>query len=92
MDRQSLVDAVLDVIRESVAPGTRIAEDSGSMALLDLGVDSMRLISIIVALESRIGLDFDKVVGMNPPRTVNDLLELAAKGCEDGSIATGGLL
>lgn len=78
---QSLKLAVIDTLRNSVATGTHLADDCSSVALLDIGIDSMRLISIIVALESRIGLDFDKVVGMNPPRTVADLIELAARGC-----------
>lgn len=91
MDQQSMVEAVLDVVRESVAPGTKIAKDDGSIPLLELGIDSMRLISIIVTLEKKIGLDFDKVVGMDPPRTVSDLLVLAAKGCGNGSVSTGEL-
>ena len=77
----SLVADVLDVLRASVPPGTHVDESSGGAALLELGIDSMRLISIIVELESRIGLDFNKVVGLDPPRTVDDLLDLAARGC-----------
>lgn len=86
MNSQTLSLAVIDVLRDSVAPGTRLAEDCGDVALLDLGIDSMRLISIIVTLEGKIGLDFDKVVGMSPPRTVDDLIDLAARGCASGTV------
>ena len=77
---------VLDVLRGCVPPGTEIDESGFGTALLDFGIDSMRLISIIVELEGRIGLDFNKVVDLEPPRTVRDLLDLAAKGCRATSL------
>lgn len=80
---------VLAVLRESVSPGAQVNEICADTALLDLGIDSMRLISIIVELEGRIGLDFNKVVELEPPRTVHDLFDLAAKGCREPSRSTG---
>ena len=79
---------VLAVLRQSVPPGTQIDETCAGTELLDLGIDSMRLISIIVELEGRIGLDFNKVVDLEPPRTVHDLFSLAAKGCRKSSLPT----
>ncbi len=86
MHSPTVKSEVLDVLRACVPPGTQIDERVSGTALLDLGIDSMRLISIIVELEARIGLDFNKVVDLEPPRTVNDLLDLAAKGCRATSL------
>jgi acyl carrier protein len=89
MHPPTLTAEVLSVLRESVSPGTQVDETCADTALLDLGIDSMRLISIIVELEGRIGLDFNKVVDLEPPRTVHDLFDLAAKGCREPSLSTG---
>ena len=89
MHPSSLISEVLAVLGESVPPGMKVDETSTNTALLDLGIDSMRLISIIVELEGRIGLDFNKVIDLEPPRTVHDLFNLAAKGCKETSLSTG---
>lgn len=89
MHPPTLISEVLAVLRESVPPGTKVDETCADTALLNLGIDSIRLISIIVELEGRIGLDFNKVIELEPPRTVHDLFDLAAKGCREPSLATG---
>ncbi len=88
MHSPTVKSEVLDVLLGCVPPGTQIDESVFGTALLDFGIDSMRLISIIVELEARIGLDFNKVVDLEPPRTVHDLLDLAAKGCREKSLGT----
>lgn len=89
MHTSNLISEVLTVLRDSVPQGMKVDETCADTALLDLGIDSMRLISIIVELEGRIGLDFNKVIDLEPPRSVYDLFNLAAKGCRDSSLYTG---
>jgi acyl carrier protein len=89
MHTPTLISEVLAVLRESVPPDVKVDETCSNTVLLDLGIDSMRLISIIVELEGRIGLDFNKVIDLEPPRTVQDLFNLAAKGCREPSLSTG---
>lgn len=79
----TLTSEVLSVLRNFITQDMPLDETCGTTSLLDLGVDSIQLVSIIIELESRIGLDFNKVVGLEPPRTVDDLLKLAAQGLQD---------
>jgi acyl carrier protein len=79
----TLTSEVLSVLRDFVSQDTPLDDSSGTTSLLDLGVDSIQLVSIIIELERRIGLDFNKVVGLEPPRTVDDLLNLAAQGLQE---------
>lgn len=81
MNEHRISVAVLEVVRGHMRPGAVLDAEPGAMLLLDLGIDSMRLISMIVALEGLIGLDFDKVAGLTPPRTVDDLIHMATRGC-----------
>jgi len=46
-----------------------------------LGIDSMGIISLLVELEKEMGLDFERVAGATPPRTVADVVGLALRGC-----------
>lgn len=79
----TLTSEVFSVLRNFITQDMPLDETSGTTSLLDLGVDSIQLVSIIIELESRIDLDFNKVVGLEPPRTVDDLLQLAAQGLQD---------
>lgn len=79
----TLTSEVLSILRNFITQDMPLDETSSTTSLLDLGVDSIQLVSIIIELESQIGLDFNKVVGLDPPRTVGDLLTLAAQGLQD---------
>jgi acyl carrier protein len=49
--------------------------------LASLGIDSMDIITILTNLERRVGLDFDRMVGLTPPKTVQDLLKMVEDAC-----------
>lgn len=79
----TLTSEVLSVLGDFVSQDVPLDYSNGATSLLDLGVDSIQLVSIIIELERRIGLDFNKVVGLEPPRTVDDLLNLVAQGLQE---------
>ena len=58
-----------------------LAQFSEDTELAVLGIGSMDIITILMNLEKRVGLDFDWLVGMSPPKTVNDLMTIVASAC-----------
>ena len=81
MNKEQISTAVVSVVRAHMEPDVELSDESGDVRLADLGIDSMRLISMILMLEDKIGLDFEHVVGLQPPRTVDDLISVAVRGC-----------
>lgn len=49
---------------------------SNDELLVDIGVDSIGLISVLVALEKRLGLDIESAIGQQPPRTYAALVHV----------------
>lgn len=92
MNDRLIFAAVVEALRTHMLPDAVGNDDLGPMLLVDLGIDSMRLISIIMALEAEIGLDLELVVGATPPQTVSDLVQLAVRSCPhvDGGPVTSG--
>lgn len=45
--------------------------------LFDLGLDSMGIITTLLMLEREVGLDFDRMIGSTPPKTLGDLVAMA---------------
>lgn len=51
------------------------------MKLEDAGIDSMGVISLLVALEKRIGLQLERISNLGRPETVGDMIRLAISAC-----------
>jgi len=81
MNKEQIFTEVVSVVRTHMEPHVELSAELGDVRLVDLGIDSMRLISMILMLEDKIGLDFEHVVGLQPPRTVDDLVSVAIRGC-----------
>ena len=69
---KKISEHILDMSRDKL----EIKEES---ALFDLGVDSLGMINMLLMLEQEFGLDFDRMIGSTPPKTVGDLLDVAEK-------------
>ncbi|WP_158623618.1 phosphopantetheine-binding protein [Corallococcus llansteffanensis] len=63
-----------------VRAGMAAPPDDGA-ELASLGIDSMDIITILTNLEKRAGLDFDRIVGLTPPKTLEDLLTMVEGAC-----------
>ena len=70
-----LQNIVFEEINRRIKP-TASVQLSEAADLATLGIDSMDIITILTRLEKKIGLDFDRMVGLTPPKTVNDLLKM----------------
>ena len=92
MNDQLTFAAVIEALRAHMLPDAVVDDDCGPMLLVDLGIDSMRLISIVMALEAEIGLDLELVADATTPQTVSDLVQLVARSCPyaDGEPVTSG--
>jgi len=78
MDTNPLRDAVLDLISTHARP-RGISRDKllPHLALTDLGIDSVGTITILLELESKMGLTLDTAFGLTTPETVADIVNLA---------------
>jgi acyl carrier protein len=56
--------------------------------LIDLGLDSMGIIATLLMLEREVGLDFDRMISSSPPKTLGDLVTMAASGITEDSAGT----
>jgi len=65
---------VLNYIRENMSYPRAVGETD---RLDELGIDSMQIIAILVMLEQELGLDVNLMAEANPPRTVEDLIDIA---------------
>lgn len=74
--RERLLKKISEHILDMSRDKPEIREDS---VLFDLGVDSMGMINMLLMLEKEFGLDFDRMIGSTPPKTVSDLLDVAEK-------------
>lgn len=74
--RERLLNKVTEHILDMSRDKPEIGEDS---VLFDLGIDSMGMINMLLMLEQAFGLDFDRMIGSTPPKTVGDLLDVAEK-------------
>ena len=54
---------------------------SEDVELAVLGIDSMDIITILTNLERRVDLDFDRLLGLTPPKSVRDLLKMVEGAC-----------
>lgn len=72
---------ILEKVRTHIGATRRqpveLAEDA---RLIDLGLDSMGVITTLLMLEREVGLDFDRMISSTPPRTLGDLVDMAASG------------
>lgn len=49
---------------------------ANNAVLVDLGIDSMMMITILLELEAALKVKFDTTFGIKPPKTVEDVLNL----------------
>jgi acyl carrier protein len=73
--RHAIVDRIAGHRRESMGQSGTIAECD---RLDDLGIDSMAMIALLIGLEQDFGLDFARVADAAPPKTVGELIDIAA--------------
>jgi acyl carrier protein len=80
---------VKQVVLERVRSRGKLAAFEGELRddtrLDTLGIDSMGIISLLIEFEKEIGLDFDRVTRVTPPKTLSDLVGLALQGCGLGT-------
>jgi acyl carrier protein len=84
MNQSDLETSVLRQIRER--SGSTLADATLRERHLDeLALDSMSVLALLVGLEREAGLDFERVARRDAPKTVAELLTLAAYGCAPGA-------
>lgn len=80
-----ILEKVTAHIKTTLRKPIEITPDS---MLLDLGVDSMGIITMLLMLEREVGLDFDRMIGTTPPKRLGDLVSLAAKAIAETQAQT----
>jgi len=65
---------VSSYIRETMSQPSAV---DATDRLDELGIDSMQIIAILVMLEQEFGLDANLMAEAKPPRTVEDLIDIA---------------
>jgi acyl carrier protein len=78
MEADDIREAVLDLISTHARPrGISKEELLPHRALTDLGIDSVGTITILLELESEMGLKLDSAFRLTAPETVGDIVTLA---------------
>ena len=76
-----LRNTVLEEVSKRVRAGA-LDQFSDAVELAILGIDSMDLLTILMDLETRVGLELDRMVGLTPPKTVSELLRMVENACD----------
>jgi acyl carrier protein len=71
--RQAMIDRIKSYLPYGVEPQVTLQEE---MPLADLGMTSMHLITMLLALQDEYGLSVDQVAEQGMPVTVGDLVAL----------------
>jgi len=77
IDANELRATVVEVLNLSAIPSRRLGEPlTDDMRLVNLGIDSLGVVLVFVEMSTRTGLPFERREGMEPLRTVGDIVQL----------------
>ncbi len=72
-EKQDLLAMICREFPTLMKPGVKLANDSN---LGDLGITSMEVLTIVISLKRKLGLDMDRVIQSGMPITLGDLVGL----------------
>ena len=78
MSNMSAKEVVIEELKQ-LGKLTNVDWPDDDQKLVSLGVDSITMITFLVSLEGRFGLDIDEAIGEEPAQTFGDLVRIVSK-------------